>query len=245
MKGLRDGDVDLMGCERPNLESELTSLNEQMKFAQSLIDMETIDNVDLHIFRLKRAVHKISIVISKLQRSITSKTFAQNRMRASNAGNKKGEKRTDYSISLLNVRKHECDINLNRALSLVGRLLNLLAICSGMQQSYSDTGFFTLSKSPLASILLPVEILEEYFQMDMVTKPLQVKQGSDLWFAMRKVARVTGSTMYRALGLENFDLMKKHIQTYVKGIPRVYKEDVKAMFEYGKKNEVNSLLRFC
>lgn len=235
---MRDGDVDLMGCERPRLQTELNTLQENLHFAQSLIDMDTIPDVDVHIVRLQRGVQRISAVIAKLQRSITSKTMSQNKMRASNAGNKKSEKRSDYSISLLNVRKHECDINLNRALSLQGRMLLLLATCRGMQQSYSETGFFTLSKSPLASILLPVEILEEYFNMDMVTKPLEVKQGSELWLTMRKFARVTGSTMYHALGLESFDCMKKHFQAYVKGIPHVFKDDVKAMMEYGKRNEV-------
>lgn len=239
VKGLRDGDVDLMGFEKPELRKELATLQEQLQFAEILIKTDAIPDVDVHIVRLKRAVYRISTVIAKLQRSITAKTLAQNKMRASNAGNKKGEKRSDYSISLLNVRKHECDINFNRALSLIGRLLLLIATCQGMQNTYSETGFFTLSKSPLISILLPVEILEEYFHMDMVTKPLEVKQGSELWLTMRKFARVTGSTMYHALGLENFDLLKKHFHTYVKGIPQTFKDDVKRMMEYGKANEVN------
>lgn len=242
VKGIRDGDVDLMGLEDPCLTEELAILAEEIKFAETFSSMESIPNVDAHIYQVRRAIHKVSRVIHKLQKSITSKATAQKRMKESNAGNKKGEKRYEYSISLLNVRKHECEINLNRALALNRRLMLLAATCQGMQLCFSETGFFTLSKSPLACILLPVDFMEEYIGVDMVTRPLEVKQGSDLWLQMRKCARVTGSTLYNALGLETFEAQKKHFAHFVKGQPKVFKEDVKVKMEYGRINEVTAYI---
>lgn len=239
VRGLRDGDVDLMGLERPPLKEQLTIFEENMRFADKVLATHHIDNRDIQLLKIQETVVKVSKVIDKLQRSITAKCREQNDLRKSNAGNKKSERKCEYSISLLNVRKHDCEINLKKAVNLNFKLLRLAARCQSLEPCFSDSDFFTLSNSPLACVLIPVEILQDYLHLDMSARPIEVKQGSELWFKLRRIARVTGSSMYEALGLDTFDLQKKHFAHFVKGVPRTFDDKAKTMMEYGRCNEVH------
>ena len=65
-------------------------------------------------------------------------------------------------------------------------------------------------------------------------EPRCIKQRTDTWFVIRKKAKVTGSTLYNALGpttLKHFDEVISHIN---KPEPS---ESVKNVMQYGVENE--------
>ena len=69
-----------------------------------------------------------------------------------------------------------------------------------------------------------------------------VKQGSDAWLQLRKKARLTGSTMYKALGLETLKAQKEHFDVHVKGKQaKTVTPEVQCMMDYGTENEIHAI----
>ena len=63
-----------------------------------------------------------------------------------------------------------------------------------------------------------------------------IKQRTEEWFALRKQARVTGSTLNNALGLDTLQKQKQHHYIHIRGRePAPVPEDLQKKFDYGRK----------
>ena len=74
--------------------------------------------------------------------------------------------------------------------------------------------------------------------------PLQtdlVKQNSETWYGLRQEAKVTGTTIYRALGLSTLCEQKEHYAKQISGEDIPISPELQALFDYGKNNEINAL----
>lgn len=94
-----------------------------------------------------------------------------------------------------------------------------------------------------------LEKCEDYLAIDEReiepnTDTRKVKQRSEHWFEKRKHAKVTGSTLYKAVGLDGLQRQKEHFDEVICGMEYSKSlETVKAM-EYGTVNEVNAAATF-
>ena len=80
--------------------------------------------------------------------------------------------------------------------------------------------------------------LNESYQTDV---PRFVKQWSDKWFELPKKAKVTGSTMHSALGLETLKRQQEHFDQVIHGKTRKSpSEQQQTNMEFGTKNEINA-----
>ena len=72
--------------------------------------------------------------------------------------------------------------------------------------------------------------------------PRFVKQRSEEWHKIRKEALITGSTIYRALGLDTLKAQKEHFDSVICGVPEKQpsEEQLKNM-KYGTDNEINAV----
>ena len=91
--------------------------------------------------------------------------------------------------------------------------------------------------------MLSKESLEDVNPIDIVNAHgtnIQVKQQSEMWFKIRKLARVTGSRIYTALGLESKSKQKDYFEEVVqnKTTPKV---PPNAAMLHGLVNEKNAL----
>ena len=67
-----------------------------------------------------------------------------------------------------------------------------------------------------------------------------IKQGSNLWHEQRKKAQITGSTLYRALGLESLSSQKEFHTEFILGCkPLPFSPEVQQRLEHGLKHEKN------
>lgn len=235
LKELDEGDCNMLGLERPKVEVRVRMLQMQLDFAQTMCDMVNIDDVSLARVTLQRCLSKMSRVIQNMETNIKAKVRAQNKLKALSKANP-NEKRYKYSISQLNVRKHECDNNLSRALKLQDRLIEMCAKCEGLGNCYNNTGYLDLSASPLHFALRPPDHLGQV--VDLVAHSDYIKQRSPLWFELRRLARLTGSTMYDALGLEKLCYQQTHYDSVIKNLPNIKDSETKKKMQHGSKNEV-------
>ena len=76
--------------------------------------------------------------------------------------------------------------------------------------------------------------------------PRNVKQGSDAWHALRRKAKVTGSTCNRAVGLGKFKEQVAHYDNVFFGKPgRQFTETEQQAMKYGKEHEIDAIATLC
>ena len=63
----------------------------------------------------------------------------------------------------------------------------------------------------------------------------KIKQKSPLWFDRRREMKVTGSTIFQAVGLDGLKKQKEHFDSVVCGVQSQRSESVESALEYGTK----------
>lgn len=68
-----------------------------------------------------------------------------------------------------------------------------------------------------------------------------IKQRTDNWVKIRQAAKITGSTMYKALGFEDLQKQKEHFETVICNVqPKPTTEELRDILNYGVVNEPNA-----
>ena len=76
--------------------------------------------------------------------------------------------------------------------------------------------------------------------VDRVINPRSIKQGSDFWHRLRSSAKVTGSTAYKAIGLESLKKQQEHFDhVFCKQDKPEFSTRTKLCLDHGVKNEIN------
>ena len=89
--------------------------------------------------------------------------------------------------------------------------------------------------------LLPPELVSLYMDLDSEQNYQFVKQRTNKWFALRKEARVTGSTLNSAIGLDTLAKQKEHHYVHVRSRkPPPIPVALQKIFDHGTKNEINA-----
>ena len=67
------------------------------------------------------------------------------------------------------------------------------------------------------------------------------KQKSDKWFELRRENRITGSTIFRAIGMNTLKEQQEHYDKVFKGIEKPVSKALQSLFDYGSNNEIHAL----
>ena len=147
-------------------------------------------------------------------------------------------------MSSLNQNTAECE--------LVGRsLLEINMLCTQIMAILNSNGDvhigekirnITLTEHSNNFQLLPPEVVKLFMDIDKEENIQYVKQHSDERFKIRKLARITGSTLHSGLGLETLTKQKEHHYIHVRGrIPPPIPENIQKLLDHSTKNEVNAI----
>lgn len=71
-----------------------------------------------------------------------------------------------------------------------------------------------------------------------------IKQRSNAWHQLRNGSRVTGSTIFRAIGLDTLKEQQNHYDKVYKGVEQPISDHLSSLFEYGTAQEINALGSF-
>ncbi|CAG2219838.1 unnamed protein product [Mytilus edulis] len=71
-----------------------------------------------------------------------------------------------------------------------------------------------------------------------------MKQRSNAWHELRNGSRITGSTIFRALGLDTLKEQQNHYDKVYKGVEKPISDNLSSLFEYGTAQEINALGSF-
>ena len=93
-----------------------------------------------------------------------------------------------------------------------------------------------------AHFLYDAERNSQFFDIDLPENFDLIKQRSPQWHALCQKAKVTGSTMYKALGLESLVALKQHHYEFVKKRkPPDFSPEIKLRLQYGQENEKHAV----
>ena len=145
-----------------------------------------------------------------------------------------------YADSALKTFMYQISVCISRILNSADKLGKLAAVCGGKGQLYqlgsscdlSATEKYVCLTGPDTQALVDEEQLKTSF----------IKQKSDVWFALRKTAKVTGSTCHAALGLSGLKTMKEHFERVVNSVNQPLPTDEESRkMQYGTANEINAI----
>ena len=139
-----------------------------------------------------------------------------------------------YQMQLSFFYEHlaRCDSHIGRSLSLNKRIMQCLAECRRNMEVFSSQPVVNLHEQNNAVFLFSAERNSQYFDLSLSQNYDIIKQRSATWLTLWKTAKVTGSTLYNALGLSSLsDLKQHHYQFIKKCSPLPFSDDVKKRLE--------------
>ena len=214
-RGERDGDVDMWGLEGPptleaNLAKKASLLLQVQELQEEKPKSETISF-------LRRMVNSISQNVKTLRQRIRGEFFLRNRLLKMVQNNPNKAFGYQQSLSRLHVNSSDCE-NLCKRSTLVNlELMQLMSHCNGLTALNATGQACTLSSQSNLAILRPPSQIGLEYDMDDPDNSIFCKQGSEEWFALRKLAPITGSSLWRGLGFDTLAKMKAHIREHIKG----------------------------
>lgn len=243
LKNETDGDVQLLGIEKPNVKDQLKQFQQHLAQAEAMLEEKDIKNASQHALKIQKQICKVSKIVQKLHKRIEGQALLRKKLKKLAMRNSDCADRFRYAISFINATTHECQNLAERSLALNERLVRTLAKCKGLDTCVPPGKHVKLGSHPQVFRLRESDDIMQH--LDLQRETYYIKQGSDLWHQQRKLARVTGSSMNRALGLDNkkpLKLQQEHHYVKVQGKHAEPPDDtVKEMMEYGRVNEVNAL----
>ncbi|CAG2256263.1 unnamed protein product [Mytilus edulis] len=215
------GDVDLMGFEegeslkekREHLLKRETSINEIMTsiglYEGNIQNLPELLKAELKEVLL-HALKELSINIFQLKEIKTKKEYCKAKLieRGGDTDWRKG--RYVYAISAVIAFIYDIDNFLSAGRELTQTLSIFISYINGVEQIKGSS--INLETSPLH------QCLDDVSFSNTGENSRYLKQKSDEWFALRKKARITGSTFYSAVGCDGLNRQKDHFEKVICGI---------------------------
>ena len=231
-----------MGIEKPiSLQSALMLLKHNLQSADVITKPLKQGSLFRRIMHLQSLLNQVSWRIMTLRKHVTGEHFLRLKI-VKMVNNQTLDKRQKYSyqmqLSFLKEHSARCDSQIGRSLSLNKRITQCLAECHRNMEVFSSQPVVNLQQQNNAFFLFSAERNSEYFDLSLSQNYDIIKQRSATWLTLQKTAKVTGSTLYNALGLSSLsDLKQHHYQFIKKHSPPPFSDDVKKGLEYGTENE--------
>ena len=235
------GDVNLWGHEGPPSLAERRKQIDELKMKINSISSNIDDQLKIDVIQqLRSLITDFIQLISELH----SKQL-ERRKKLCNLEKKRNnnqDSKNKYQLPISNIKAY-----LLRSENLIMRCLaankSICSVLSNVQLTpycFSTGDHIILSHQVNVRLLCPVEIVQCVYDTNVYTN--LVKQHSELWKHLCADARITGSTVFNALGLHTKKLQDQHFNQFVHKIPPPqFPSDVQQRINYGSENEVNAL----
>lgn len=217
----KSGDIDILGFEeglsltdRKNELAEL--LNKLQALSILLSDLNELDNVEeMHettkneVLQMLRDLHS---TVSKLAQDIrelrTKKEFAKSKF-IERGGSEWRHGKFVYVISAIHAHLYDIDCFLKTYME------TLMKMCSCIVDLNDANGEFVVRQEVNLTANENYVPLPDGIETD---NPRLIKQRSEKWHNIRSKAVITGSTIYKALGLESLKLQKEYFDKVICGV---------------------------
>ena len=239
--GLREdtsGDVDLWDFEmEPNLNNARERLETEYQMLSSISSDVTAKDFESVKNKLRSITKMITLRIKDIREIIDKCRKTELKYTKADLENPKYRMKHQYSIQGAQYLSDNCKAIIKRALQLNKELSQCCAQINGTGNCINFSGIVDFSKQPNIRTLLPPETISDFF--DSVDNTIFVKQRSEVWFRIREMCHVTGSTLNNAIGYGTLQQQKDHFDQKFNNKPiPPHSEETEQMLAYGTENEV-------
>ena len=142
-------------------------------------------------------------------------------------------------MSFLHQTSSDCEQVYNASLEFQEYILHTLVQLNGFKPPDKH---IILSSTPNCFQLLDPSSVSKHVDINNIDNSDLIKQRTPEWYSLRESCRVTGSTMFKALGFDTLSRQKEHHNTFVCGrSPPTHSSEVKEKLQHGTLNEQNIL----
>ena len=228
-----------MSCKEgpSNIRRALKILDHTLNVASKIDISSESCYLDQQVEYLQNFLFTSTMRIKCLRQHINGIYYLRKKLIANVGDSEKLKYKYRHRMSTLNYNTAECNSVVRCLLEINIQLTKLSAI-----QHYSnvhvnlDVHHIELSKQSNCFILLPPDIAKYAIDLENDDNSHYVKQGREKWFQMRKLARVTGSTLRASIGLDTLAKQKKHYYVHITGrIPLPPTPQLQQLFDHGEK----------
>lgn len=139
-----------------------------------------------------------------------------------------------YAISALLAYIYDINKFLDKAENVVRAICLCLSAING--RKFIDEGMVDIGT---IDSYKTIENIKSNIESD---KTRLIRQKSDEWFRIRSKVKVTGSTLFKSIGLDGLKNQKEYFETVICGVPQTHNSEraIEAM-KHGKENEINAV----
>ena len=234
-----DGDVNLWGREKPNLDGTIKKLRRCIDSASNVEVPADDGNIDMLQRRIRMVSYNLSDCLKNLNLRIRNCFRQRQRLVALAKENPNNVQRYNARMSFLHQNSADCEQVYNSGLETQKFIFCTLA---KLNQIMPPEDHLILSNIPNCFQLLPPNLVAKYVDLKNEANSDLIKQRTPEWEVLRKSCRVTGSTLHKALGLDGLARQKEHHHTFLCGRSEsVLSSEIKKRMEHGTNNEKNIL----
>ena len=254
--GQKLGDINLWGFESsPTLEeresrfskdiSVLNELQERMVLFQiqelELLEECSDNQMEYVSSLLRQAIFILSNRLSDLRTGCVGQNLALQKLLKEVSGDWRTSK-YGYAISAVKTKLHDMDTCIYDTLNSVDDLGKLCSVLSGTELHYNVSSRVQLDRQGNYVCLQGLQQIN-ISECDNVLRLMPViQQRSEAWFAVRKLALVTGSTFNKAIGMEGLKRQQSHFDAVYNNKEQQEPDlETKKRFQHGQVNEINAV----
>ena len=226
------GDINLWGFEEKPTSNDILQRLVQCEDALNEVNMDcTVDN-------LNTLLHNISLLICDMRSARVTQEMRKNRLVKAQEKHPEPSK-FQYGMNCYYAGVFKLKTNIKCLLSFVDNILDLLSIFNETTNLVS-TEKLRISEHQNCRLLLSPQVMSKKYDL-LGTFSFLAKQRSPEWHQLRKRAKVTGSTLYNAIGLRTTTDHRKHYKQFILGQESVFTDDVRAKMQHGTDHEVDGV----
>ena len=239
-KNESDGDVNLWGREKPTIASSVAQLQIRTQSTDDINFSSSADRMDEHQICFRRLALHISRTLKQLHYRIKHSFYQRQRLVTLSKENPDNVSRYNTRMSFLHQNTSDCESVLKQGIDLQTDVLQALRLLGSWPYLEDIPTELNLSTFPNCFQLLPPDKIDPSVDLQDPSNYKYIKQGTVEWHSVRKKARVTGSTLYKAVGLDTLQRQKEHHYTVVCGRSESAPDTLlQKRLAHGRENEVN------
>ncbi|KAK3085496.1 hypothetical protein FSP39_004241 [Pinctada imbricata] len=229
----KGGDVDFFGFEEGvTLEKRISRFEEENRL---------IREIKINAAEIKKSPNGLQNIILILSTRIQKCRDLKNRQEyglqkfLNLGGTNWRDSKYVYAISSLQASLYQIRQFIKNALDEISNICRILSglkspLCEFESQVVVDATFKTNMLRLIDNQIIPGP-----------TEPRFIKQRSDYWHKIRKSSRVTGSSIYNAIGLRGLKQQQAHYDEHIDGKIQLISTELEQRFRHGTDNEMHAV----
>ena len=242
-KSTTDGDVNLWSAEGyPTVHNAVKILDRDLQASTDVISHVPEITLELKYLRLENVLLRMSCHCEQIRKRLTGAYFLEKKLEKMRDNNPNRKDSYQWSLGHIYTISTELENCVNRAINVNLDICKELARIQLNSNLLSDSRFVKLHKQANYFALLPSEYVSQYIDLEYKENTQFCSQRSPIWYCLQQKNLVTGSSMYKGLGLDTLKAEKEHFNVYVHKLPNVpISEEVQKYIQFGTENEINAI----